>query len=105
MTYMLWILFLVVGVALGWWFRSRRVPKLPGSTTTWLPQPLPTGYVPQVGSGAPANPRFKIWTVDGVMCYEDDDGVGARRCIEALRATGVEWESERDGESWDWGPR
>ncbi len=44
-------------------------------------------------------------TSDGEVCYEGNKGADARRCIEALRATGVEWRSERDGESWDWGPR
>ncbi len=100
MTYMFWVLFLVAGVALGWWFRGRRVPR---STVVRLPQPLPTEYVPQVSTTT--NPKFKIWTADGVMCYEADDGAGARRCIEALRATGIEWQSERDGKRWDWGPR
>ncbi len=71
------------------------------------PEALPTGYVTPVPdnlSGMP--PQFKIWTVvDGAVCYEGDQGIDARRCIEALRATGVEWASERDGKPWDRGPR
>ena len=37
--------------------------------------------------------------------YSGNSGGGARRCIEKLRADGVEWTATRDGEPWDWGPR
>ena len=69
--------------------------------------PPPTGYVvPETDTASGATSKFKIWTTgDDVVRYEGDDGVTARRWVEALRVTGVEWASERDGKRWDWGPR
>ncbi len=42
---------------------------------------------------------------DFVIEYEGCDGGAARRVIEALREEDAVWDSERNGEPWDWGPR
>ena len=107
MTYVFWGLFLGIGVVLGWWFRGRRIRARSRPFNSAIGSVVGAGieFAPGQSKALGGASPFKVVTADGSVCYEGSSGGDARRTIEKLRAGGVEWTAERDGERWDWGPR